>query len=89
MWKTGGKSEAIPFWQQWMVRSDLLVPETSTHMMLSMRHITFLPGFSQWSAELRESPQAFPWALAVFIPELGLLKLLFLSAGTGSCHQVK
>lgn len=60
MWKTGGKSETIPFQQQWMVRSDLLVPETSTHITLSTKHTTPLPGVSQCSAEHRDSPWASP-----------------------------
>lgn len=88
MWKTGEKCKTTPFWQQWMARSDLLVPETSTHTTLSMRHTTFLPGFSQWPAQHRDSPWASSWALAVFIPELSLLKSLFLSAGVGSCHKL-
>lgn len=79
----------MPFWQQWMIRSDLLVPETSTHTALSIRHTSFLPGFSQRPAEHWDSLWAPPQALAVLVPELGLLKSLFLSAGAGSCHQVK
>lgn len=55
------EKQSNAFWQQWMVRSGLLVPETWTHTTRITRHATFSPGFSLWSAEIAPKPLLWPW----------------------------